>query len=392
MNLSPPSSIKIDPDVVVGRGTFGTVYGCTVDDGAAPIVGKEVITQDMNTHLWAVNEVGVQQYVHATFGCAPYIARVDYGPEPVRRNSPNSFYRVVTIYQERLQTSLGAFIKHMVRNRIASFSVTIDIIKLLLDRVANEAKSFGETVSTPLVLHGDLTPDNVLLGMKLPQGRVSVSEVQEQVRTCRICIIDYGYSALYSPGLRTRLSACYTHLRYHHTFPVWYDRAFFLFTSVGQIAQNMTCPVQTILRFMKPSWITVEVFHAVAVENAGKDVWQWIEFWEPYFNEQGLVLGKRISAGLQQDAPAISIPSESHDAPAVVISDRDVRGRQPPDHDGAPRHTVSGPDSVSDHPFWGRERHGGGSGLSTVWANYIAVRASAEAQPDYVRPPHGTGG
>jgi serine/threonine protein kinase len=227
MNLSPPSSIKIDPDVVVGRGTFGTVYGCTVSDGTIPIVGKEVVTQDISSHLWAVNEVGVQQYVHATFGCAPYIARVDYGPEPVRRNSPNSFYRVVTIYQERLQTSLGAFIKHMIRNRFTSFSVTIDIIKVLLDRVAEEAKRFGETVSTPLVLHGDLTPDNVLLGMKLPHGRMSMSEVQEQVRTCRICIIDYGYSALYSPGLRTRLSACYTRLRYHHTFPVWYDRAFF---------------------------------------------------------------------------------------------------------------------------------------------------------------------
>ena len=391
MNRSPPAGITIDPDVVVGRGTFGTVYGCIADDGVVPVVGKQVVTQDMNSHIWAMNEVGVQQYVYATFGCAPYIERVDYGPEPVRRNSPNSFYRVVTIYQERLETSLGSFIKSLIQGRFAPFDATMATIKILLGRVAAEVQRFGETTSTSLVLHGDLTPDNVLLGMAMPNRRMSISEIQESARTCRICIIDYGYAALYSPGLRTRLSPCYTRLRYHHSFPVWYDRAFFLFTSVGHVAYHMRCPVQAVLRFLKPDWITVETFHAAVADHAGTDVWQWIEVWESYCAEHGIVLRKRVSGGLQPATPTTSIPSESHVTTSVGVPDGSLRGLQPPVHDDPQQRAVSGHVSISDHPFWGRGRHGGDAGLSAVWSNYVALYASAEAQRNHLRPPPATG-
>lgn len=311
------SGVKVNPNDQVGGGAFGTVYGC-FSDTEGPVVMKQVVAVDRKAYLMIMNEISIQDYVAKELNLAPKIIRIEYGYETVKGDSPRSVYGVINIYQERMNTTLLKFIEALISARPFAMHTVFVIIRTLLRRVAEAAVLLCQENGTK-ILHGDLGPANVLLDIEMPTAKACAIHMTTAVQTCRIFIIDYGYSAQYNKDFGVRVSPKFSSLRYYHRFPVWYDRAFFLFTTVGLCANRLSMPVADVLRRLTPDWISSEVFNEAVKTYATKDKWQWHEMWEEYRKQYQLLPEKLVYDTVNMDVDSVIIEQEHATDPGGVV-------------------------------------------------------------------------
>lgn len=342
---------KVNPNDRVGGGTFGEVYGCIVQGEEPPCVVKEVVVCDMKSYYMTMNEIAIQNYVAERLGLAPKITRVDFSEETVSGKSPSNALRIVNIYQDRMDTTLMGFIEALLSAKTFPLPTIFAIIRTLLRRVAEAAARLNPNEGAK-ILHGDLGPSNVLIDADIPKARACALKTMDAVQKCRVMIIDYGYSAEYQYNFLTRLSGKFSNLRYYHTFPVWYDRAFLLFTTVGLCATRLSLGVADVLRRLAPDWISREVFDDAIKKYATKDRWQWCEIWETYRIQYALMPEKRDSETLSISACSIII-EEGHDRQPLGTLEETCVEFDASNHSGS-KEQPSRLVSLSGNPFWAR--------------------------------------
>ena len=360
--------ISPNPNDEVGGGSFGKVYGCRVERGP-PLVVKEVVTNDERAYALVLNEISIQATVASTMSLAPQIVGVEFGSETLAGRSPNDTYRIVKIYQERLGASMYHLIGHLCSGHRLPLNALLQVVGILLARVAEAVKEFDNRRGGNKIMHGDLGPANVLLGIPIPPAHVSSAAIFEMVRTCRICIADYGYAAEYHPILSSRMTARHTRMRYYHRFPAWYDRAFLLFTTAGLCAERLRLPVADILRRLQPDWISLDVFHDAVKTFATPDEWQWGAVWEAYRAAYNLGEGKRLSDRLSHSSSRPSIP-EDDVGPAEALLGGHTSGQGPAIQRASPVGPVLVSSDFSEHPFWGRKRPASTDSSGAPWSRF----------------------
>lgn len=260
-----------------GKGTYGQVFECTRN--AVRAVCK-VIEWSGDRRADAEREIESQRL------CARFAPRVYHshvGPD-----------RAV-IVMEYFSMNVERLLAQLWEN--TTFDAFVEVMANLLPRFLLQIDGFRAPTPNIDVMHGDLSPQNILLRF-VPPLYNKLETYLPHLPEFRLVACDFGYSTLYVSGLAHDPPLVRPKIRRPTTYDAHYDRCFFVATTLGMLARwsKLSCREWVdLLSKLGPAREGLRPSLAEELETATRyvkryskpDQWQDCAGWESYFSKPG---------------------------------------------------------------------------------------------------------
>lgn len=204
---------KLESSRPIGRGAFGKVYACR--RGSARAACKLI-------------EVGPEGAARAEIECQQLCER--FAPRVLHTYVGKSHALIV---MERFELSVDDLLLDLFQHlELPVFERTL---AALLPRLLVHIDGFRAPLPGFEIVHGDLSPKNVLLSM----GGLFMSDLRRDapnIPLSRVVACDFGYSTVYVSGVAHIPLIGRSEMRRMLVYTPGYDRHFFLASAIGSIA------------------------------------------------------------------------------------------------------------------------------------------------------------